>query len=286
MTGVIEQLQQLGFSQYEAQAYVTLLMNGPANGYELAKRSGIPRPSIYPVMQKLEERGAIRRVETLDGSRYAPVPAQELILKLNNQLHQAIEAASDSLSNIVSPPIIDYTQNFRGYNDLLAYSQKMLETARRQVLVALWPEEASALAEPLQRANERGVHLVTLCLNACEHPCPFCQGSIFRYQLAPTQKSRWLVLVSDLDEMLAGEIEPGGDSLAVCTHQKMLVSLTAGYIRNSIALAKILTGLGGLFDNLLDPETQADLDHLQEQDHWLDTMRGLIHAGEDRGNKE
>ncbi len=285
MSVVIEQLQELGFSQYEAQAYVSLLKENPLNGYELAKRSGIPRPSIYPVLQRLEERGAIRRVETPEGARYAPVPAQELIYKLNQDLHRAIETASASLSEITSPPTIEYTQNFRGYAELLTYAHRMLETASSQALVALWPEEAGLLAEPLQQAQERGVHLVTLCLNGCDHPCPYCRGNIFRFQLAPTEQARWLVLVTDQAEMLAGEITPGQETLAVCTRQKMLVSLTAGYIRNSIALARILTGLGGLFDGLLDSETQADLNSIQGQEHWLDTMRELIHAGGNPGKE-
>jgi hypothetical protein len=35
-------LQQLGFSEYEARAYLALLQQNPLNGYELAKVSGLP----------------------------------------------------------------------------------------------------------------------------------------------------------------------------------------------------------------------------------------------------
>ena len=44
MQTIIEQLQQLGFSQYEAQAYLALLKENPANGYELQKVPGSPVP--------------------------------------------------------------------------------------------------------------------------------------------------------------------------------------------------------------------------------------------------
>jgi predicted transcriptional regulator len=281
MIDIIEHLQQLGFGQYETQAYVALLKDNPANGYELAKQSVIPRPSIYSVLQKLENQGIVRRVETPNGTRYAPLPHQELISRLNHQFQGVIEAASISLSEIAAPATVEYAQNFRGYPGLLDYSRRMLETTRSHLLVVTWPEEARALAEPLQQARQRDIHLTTLCLRGCERPCSYCQGNIFRFRLVPiTQQARWLVLVADRAEMLAGEIIPGQDTLAVSTRQRMLVDLAIGYIQNSIALARILSGLGDLFDNLLDSETQADLDLLQSQDHWFDSMRQVIYAPE------
>jgi HTH-type transcriptional regulator, sugar sensing transcriptional regulator len=52
-------LQELGFGDYEARAYVTLLQRSPVSGYELAKTSGIPRANVYAVLQKLEERTTV-----------------------------------------------------------------------------------------------------------------------------------------------------------------------------------------------------------------------------------
>ena len=103
MQRIIEQLQQLGFSQYEAQAYLALLKENPANGYELAKNSGIPRPNIYPVLQKLEDRGAILRLTSPDGIRYTPLPIQELISKLKHHYQEVIDATSQALSEAAAP---------------------------------------------------------------------------------------------------------------------------------------------------------------------------------------
>ena len=59
-------LERLGFTEYEARAYLTLLGRNPLTGYELAKLSGIPRPNVYPVLDRpgagpawLEEIGRI-----------------------------------------------------------------------------------------------------------------------------------------------------------------------------------------------------------------------------------
>ncbi len=76
MADITALLQQLGFSEYEARAYLALLQRNPLNGYELAKVSGIPRANVYAVLQKLDERGAstsIRRAGR--GTRQLPRPS-------------------------------------------------------------------------------------------------------------------------------------------------------------------------------------------------------------------
>jgi sugar-specific transcriptional regulator TrmB len=55
---LLPNLVKLGFSEYEAKAYIALLGKNPVSGYELAKQSGVPRSMIYEVAGKLTARGA------------------------------------------------------------------------------------------------------------------------------------------------------------------------------------------------------------------------------------
>jgi len=49
----LAQLQQLGLSGYEGKAYLSLLAAPEAlNGYELAKASGVPRSTVYEVIDE------------------------------------------------------------------------------------------------------------------------------------------------------------------------------------------------------------------------------------------
>lgn len=61
MADTVALLQRLGFGDYEARTYITLLQRRPLSGYELAKSSGVPRSNIYTVLRKLEARGAVVR---------------------------------------------------------------------------------------------------------------------------------------------------------------------------------------------------------------------------------
>lgn len=285
---IVQQLQQLGFSQYEAQAYIALLRENPLNGYELAKASGIPRPNIYAVLQRLEESGAVMRIPAPDGIRYAPVPADDLLAKLQRRYQQSVEAASASLQQIAASPGVEAVFNFRGYGELLDQARMLIDRSVHDLLLSIWPDEAAALADAVQQALERGVKITTLCLRGCPQPCPACRGAVFRYALAPAG-ARWLVLVSDEKELLAGEILSTGNAqasavdstAAVRTRQPMLVNLTGSYIQNSIALASILTGLGSRLFSELDPQSIAALNNLQPlhtQGKWLEAMQQKLQS--------
>src|SRR6185369_10618809 len=114
MNGVIDQLQQLGFSEYETKAYTALLQQHPLNGYALAKRSGVPRANIYAVLQKLEERGAVIPVTVAEGVVYSPIAPDDLINRLGNHLDQVLTLAQRELKAFATPIEQTYVQNVQG----------------------------------------------------------------------------------------------------------------------------------------------------------------------------
>jgi sugar-specific transcriptional regulator TrmB len=279
MKSTAQLLQKLGFGAYEAQAYVALLQNEPLNGYELAKASGLPRPNVYNVLRKLEDRGAVIRLETSAGTRYAAVCPKELMQKLGDRFHEALEATRRSLEEVSGPVAHEHVWNIRGYAAMLEEAHAVIDEAQEHLLVALWHHEALRLAGHLSRAEARGVVITTLCMEACAQPCPGCRGRVFRYRVALEQRARWLVLVANSAEVLAAEINSDEEALTVRTRQKLLVDLSAWYIRHSIALAALVTDLGGKMESLVTPETRAVLAAVGPQKQnggWLEHMRSLL----------
>ena len=259
MPEIMELLQGLGFGDYEARAYVALLQRSPLNGYELARASGIPRANVYSVLDKLEERGAVVRLDTASGARYSAVPPSELMGRIGDRFTQNLSAARRMLEEMATPPDYEYVWNARGYQSLLDHARALVDGAQNRLLVATWAPEAQALASNLAAAQARGVEVTTLCLQGCAAECGGCQGAIFRYRLAPEYAGRWLVLVQDSAEALAGETGPGDDAFTVRTRQRLLVELSAWYIRHSIALAGVVSDLGDQLPGLLSPQTLTAL---------------------------
>src|SRR5215208_3142259 len=75
----VRHLLALGLSDYEARLYVALIAHGPLTGYEVSKRSGVPRPNAYAALQRLEQRGAVSPLATTRGARYAAHPPADVL---------------------------------------------------------------------------------------------------------------------------------------------------------------------------------------------------------------
>lgn len=274
MADVTENLQQLGFSEYEARAYVTLLRHSPANGYTLAKESGIPRANIYSVLQKLEERGAVFAIDTKDGTTYSPAPPDELIRRLSSRFEHILDAARQSLTEVARPVEQTYVQNIQGYSQLLDHARDLIQQARHQLLVAVWHPEIETLAEVIAEAQTRGVNITTLCLQACPQECGSCQGHILRYHVMPPESARWLIVIRDEADMVIGTT--GQQSAAIRTQQVSLIEMATWYIRHSLTLAAVLTDLGDRLKDTLQPQTRELLRIIGHGSSWLDYMLHLI----------
>lgn len=276
-------LQQLGFSEYEARAYVALLQRSPLNGYELSKAAGLPRANVYAVLQKLEERRAVLRQESPAGVRYAPVDPRELTGRMAQQFQRAVDAAQHELGDLYTPPEPGYLWNIQGYAALLDHARALINGAQSQLALAIWPPEARGLADAVEQAERRGVAITTLCLKACAEVCGGCRGQLHRYSVAPEQSASWLIVIADEVELLAGEISVAGDAAALRTRQPLPVNMSSWYIRHSIALAAVLTDLGDQLERLVEPATRAILQSAgpgQPSGDWLAQMRQLLARGQ------
>lgn len=279
MTDITALLQQLGFSEYEARAYLALLQRNPLNGYELAKVSGLPRANVYAVLQKLEERGAVIRLDMPSGARYAPVAPAALTQRIASRFQDVLSTTQQALEKLATPAAAEYVWNIQGYAAVLDHAHVLIDATQERLLVAIGRAEASALAESLARAEARGVAVTTLCLDECPTECGGCRGTICRSCAAVSAVQHWLVMVSDNTEALAGEIGLDNDALAVRTRQQLQVDLASWYIQHSMALAAVLSDLSRRQDQVLAPETRALLQSVDPHNRhggWLVHLRVLM----------
>ncbi len=274
--GIADALQQLGFTAYEARAYVALASGGECNGYALAKASGIPRANIYAVVDKLVQRGAAQRVERAAGTAYVAIEPNALLRDMEVERRKTMGEARRALSRLSRehhPPV---ALNLRD-GEVLERAAQLIDASTTNLRIALQPSEAAHLAIPLREARERGVDITTLCLERCEVECGGCVGNIHRCGLAPSHGTRWLLIVSDGHAALLGYFADRGVT-AVFTRQLLVVELTAAYIQQSTTLAILGSELAGRFEGLLSAETRRVLDGLYPAGDFLAYMRELSEA--------
>lgn len=270
---LINSLRELGFGDYEARAYVALVQHGALNGYALAKASGVPRANIYAVADKLIDRGAAQRVDFNDGTSFKATPPADLLQVIQRRQQQALDTAQDALAQLDHAIETALVVNLRD-GELLANAKKIIDATQHTLLIAIQPVEAAQLAVHLRQARERGVNITTLCLQSCEHECGGCQGEIHRYQLAPNNDKRWLLLVSDQDQVLVGQLELSSAE-GILSNQPLVVELTAAYIRQSLTLALLGSEVSARFDGLLSVEAKQLLDRMYPGHSFVDWIQSL-----------
>ncbi|MDE3094902.1 MAG: TrmB family transcriptional regulator [Chloroflexota bacterium] len=269
----------MGFGEYEAKAYTTLIQRGPLTGYQLAKASGIPRPNVYPVIDRLEKRGAVTRIEVGDGVKYAALPAAEMLARLSRAVEAHLASAGSALGDLAQATTSEYSWNIEGYDNALARAEQLITGARERVLIGLWSRESARLAAAVAAAQARGVRIVTLCIEGCAEECGRCRGDVYRYAVAEEAATRWLIVVADDREILVGQTSRGGETQAAQTSLEVFVSMASQYLRDAIATAEIARSLGARLPKLLDREAADALQGgglAAGGESWLKRMSAIV----------
>ncbi len=159
MIDLIEQLTGLGFSEYEAKAYITLQRLRSATGYQVAKESGIPRSMIYQVLDKLIARGAVLTQSFGELVRYAPDPPELLLARMQNDYTERVTHLNASLQEVGAASFgPGQVWNIEGRRNILARAREMIENATREIAVSVGDDdELDNLVVWLRRAQARGI---------------------------------------------------------------------------------------------------------------------------------
>ncbi|MDD3406706.1 MAG: TrmB family transcriptional regulator [Methanomicrobium sp.] len=95
----IRTLKNLGFTEYEARAYISLVGYGMATAREIHENSGVPQGRIYSVLKSLSEKSLIEVQDGNPSYYYAENPAA-VLGRLKSELNESIDKSAAYLSNL------------------------------------------------------------------------------------------------------------------------------------------------------------------------------------------
>jgi len=242
--GPINKLVQIGFSEYEAKAYVALLRESPVSGYQLAKASGVPRSMIYEVLGKLTVRGAAMTLRKEGSTQYAPVPAHEFLAQLQHEQDALIGALEEELAGLGAASDLDYVWNIDGHENIMAKAREMIDRAQQRVYLSLLPATYPALREVLRRAIGRGVWVVVYSTGELELPGGHVIANPMPDGVHERVEGLWLVLVVDAEEVLVGELLTENRARASWTGSPLFVFIAEHHLRTDLYLPRVLSLLG------------------------------------------
>jgi sugar-specific transcriptional regulator TrmB len=236
---VIEELQRLGLSGYEAKAYVALVAAGtPLNGYEVAKRSGVPRSTVYETLGKLVGRGAAYEVRAGEASvGYISLPPTALLDRMRRDFDQSIDALRSALPEVASPPQVRLVHSLLDRSSLLARAEDVVSAARNDLFLSGWPEEISELKPLVRRAADEGVDVSVVSFG--EDPQPVGNTVAHRFSkpevVLENLGCRLLVVSADREQAVIGGVV-NGEAWGVYTDDPAVVLVAVEYVRHDIAM--------------------------------------------------
>jgi sugar-specific transcriptional regulator TrmB len=227
---LVQRLQALGFSQYEARAYCALLQKSPANGHEVAKTAGIPTSKIYETLERLHHKGAVL-VQRSEPTLWAPVPHRDLMAALRQRMESTFSAVEQGLAQLGHEQDHQLTWSLSGRGHVVESMRAAIDRAQQRLLAAVPAEAAAELAAALRAAAERGVDLELVAGDGAELDLPEGEHVRVRRRSEPgTDGGRLGVVVGDGEETVLADLgldRPQG----MWTHHPAVALLAAEHLR-------------------------------------------------------
>jgi sugar-specific transcriptional regulator TrmB len=245
--GAIARLGDLGFTKYEALAYLMLLDEHPATAYEISKRGGLTKANVYAALVNLVQKGAVQPVSR-DPVRYAPVEPEALfggIAKSTTALCNDLAAA---LSAREQQKGIDYVWSISGEEALHAKIAEVVAGAREQIWIKAPHHLLQEHVDGLKLAAQRGASILVILFGT--------EADSKRLALAQRAKlylhegsgdmlavgKKQFVIAADFKQTLIAEF--GDTPQGVYTRSEAVVFISETMIRHEVYLAEIMNAYG------------------------------------------
>jgi sugar-specific transcriptional regulator TrmB len=256
-----QRLMELGFSQYEAQAYVGLLGQPPLTGYALANRTGVPQPKVYEALRRLAAKGAVAAAGG-EPARFVAVPPAQLLAGLAGSFQARLADAEQDLAKVGEEPPGGGYRVLRAptaWSVIEQHAVAVIGAARRHVYVSVNCAGPAAIAAALREADERGVACDVLHFGApivtLRHGRTVghdsTRGVVYRHHQA-----RHLAVVADSSEVVWAVAGDGTHWQSMLGRDQLLAALAKGYIRHDLYIQQIWDEFAGVLEERFGPGMQ------------------------------
>lgn len=100
MERIVEKLEQIGLTEYEAKAYLALLEVHVNTATKVSEKSGVPRTRIYSVLESLARKGWVRIYSGVPLLFKAQAP-QEVFEKIKEEYNEFLDSVRSTLKEEV-----------------------------------------------------------------------------------------------------------------------------------------------------------------------------------------
>lgn len=244
-------LTEIGFTEYEAKVYLALLRENPANGYQVSKKSGVPRSMVYEALGRLSTRGAV--LETIEdrATLYRPLPPEMLLDRHQKEHKRLLAELREGLQTLYTAPEEEHVWSFSGRQTVHSYATQLIREAEGELYMVLNDADLLALHETIAEADEHGAAIRTLLTGKGQ--LAYGETSYHSQSESEVQElANTLIVVADNREVLIAST--AGDATASTTTNRKLVMLARQFVWMELLTQRIYARLGSDLLALLTPE--------------------------------
>ncbi|MEN8906573.1 MAG: helix-turn-helix domain-containing protein [Clostridiales bacterium] len=233
-------LLKIGFTEYEAKAYISLLAQNPATAYEIAKNSSIPTSKIYEVLAKLVDKEIIMVIEKDKKKKYVPKNPDEMIESYKSKMENTLEELKVNLNNISVNNDLSYIWNIIDYDYLIDTANRIITDSKKELLISVWPEELILIKDCLHKARENNVKIAIVNFSDTDDDL----GQVYKHPIRDTIYSekggRGFVIISDSKEVLFGMVDDQNNVQGANSLNSGFIAMAEDYIKHDIYIMKII----------------------------------------------
>lgn len=151
-SNLISALTRLGFSRYEAKAYVALVGQSPMNGSEVSRRADMPPSKVYETLARLEAKGAVL-VNYSEAVRYTTAVSPKNVLTiLRDKFAADLSTVQEELADLPKNREPGLVWSLHSRDAILQASILLINEAKHSVFAGVWDEEMDDLGPLLDKA--------------------------------------------------------------------------------------------------------------------------------------
>jgi Cd2+/Zn2+-exporting ATPase len=258
---LLNDLTQIGFTEYEAKVYLTLLRDYPTTGYQVSKASGVPRSMVYETLSRLHGRGLV--LETAEGraTLYRPLPPKTLLSHHVSEHERLIAGLQGGLESLYTATQDDRVWSIEGRAAVVAYASRMIREAVSDIYLVLTDRDLEALNEEIRAACDRSVNINALLTEEGDLAC----GRVARHP--PLESELQELTGTLLVAVKQGEVLIAGTGVqqemrSTVTRNPDLVLIACQFVWMELFTQRIYATLGADLLERLEPEDRRIFESL------------------------